>query len=203
MIDKQYQYALCEIRTKDNDLIAKGKIVLVGSDFLEISNDVCAASLLRYQHKIKVMINHPFLPSKEVEGVIYIPSFDFFRIIDVKAVMEKEQRSYFRVNVMPEAKAGIGSPQKRHDPVTIVDLSLNGALVRSQAAWDVKTKIEVSVEINNRNIALEGIVCRVSKNEDGSSAYGISFEPLDDNTANTICQFLFKKQKEALKFKKT
>lgn len=201
LIAEEYRFANCELRTMGNDLLTKGKIIKIGTDFLEISNDLGSSSLARYEHKVKVVINHTYLESKVIEGILYIPTMEFFRVIDVKTLMEKEQRNFFRVNVNIEAIVGVGprsgGPIKRY-PVVLNDLSLNGTLMVCKAIIAQRSKIELAFEIDQKEIILDGQVVRCKLQSDDQYGYGIRFIDVDDQSANLICQYLFKKQKEII-----
>ena len=201
LIDEGYRFANCELRTLNNDLLTKGKIIKIGSDFLEISNDLGSSSLSRYEHKVKVVINHTYLESKVIEGILYIPTMEFFRVIDTKTLMEKEQRNFFRVNVNIEAVIGVGprggGPLKRY-PVVLNDLSLNGTLAMCKTIIAQRTKVELVFMIDDKELTLDGQVVRCKLLTDNQYGYGIRFIDLDDQSANIICQYLFRKQKEML-----
>lgn len=201
LIAEEYRFANCELRTMENDLLTKGKIIKIGSDFLEISNDLGSSSLARYEHKVKVVINHTYLGSKVIEGILYIPTMEFFRVIDVKTLMEKEQRNFFRVNVHIDAVVGVGprggGPLKRY-PVVLNDLSLNGTLMVCKAIIAQRSKIELAFEIDQKELVLDGQVVRCKLQNDSLYGYGIRFIDVDDQSANLICQYLFKKQKEII-----
>ncbi len=201
LIDEEYRFANCELRTINNDLLTKGKIIKIGSDFLEISNELGSTSLNRYEKRIKVIINHAYLESKVIEGDLYIPTMEFFRVIDTKTVMEKEQRNFFRVNVNIDAVAGVGprggGPIKKY-PVIINDLSLNGALMITNTIIAQRAKIELTFEIDNNELILDGQVVRCRLNSDNMYCYGVRFIDIDNANSNLICQYLFKKQKEVI-----
>lgn len=201
LIAEEYRFANCELRTISNDLLTKGKIIKIGSDFLEISNELGSTSLNRYEKRIKVIINHAYLESKVIEGDLYIPTMEFFRVIDTKTVMEKEQRNFFRVNVNIDAIVGVGprggGPIKKY-PVVINDLSLNGALMITNTIIAQRTKIELTFEIDKVELILDGQVVRCRLNSDNLYCYGVRFIDMDNTNTNLICQYLFKKQKEVI-----
>ncbi len=201
LIDEEYRFANCELRTISNDLLTKGKIIKIGSDFLEISNELGSTSLNRYEKRVKVIINHAYLESKVIEGDLYIPTMEFFRVIDTKTIMEKEQRNFFRVNVNIDAVAGVGprggGPIKKY-PVIINDLSLNGALMITNTIIAQRAKIELTFEIDNNELILDGQVVRCRLNSDNMYCYGVRFIDIDNANSNLICQYLFKKQKEVI-----
>ena len=137
LIDEGYRFALCELRTQGNDLLTKGKIIKIGPDFLEITNNLGSFSLIRYEHNVKVLVNHHALEPLVIEGRLYIPTMEFFRVIDTRTLMEGEQRNFFRVNVNLEATASIenrGGGSIRNMACTLQDLSLNGALKIGRAS---------------------------------------------------------------------
>lgn len=201
LIAEEYRFANCELRTINNDLLTKGKIIKIGSDFLEISNELGSTSLNRYEKRVKVIINHAFLESKVIEGDLYIPTMEFFRVIDTKTIMEKEQRNFFRVNVNIDAIAGVGprggGPIKKY-PVIINDLSLNGALMITNTIIAQRAKIELIFEIDKNELILDGQVVRCRLNSDNKYCYGVRFIDIDNTNSNLICQYLFKKQKEVI-----
>lgn len=204
MIDEGYRFAMCELRTMDNDLLTKGKIIKIGSDFLEISNDLGVESLVRYEKNIKVVINHSYNEPLIVEGRLYIPTMEFFRVIDMKTLAQKEQRNFFRVNVHLNAFAGVGprggGPSKRYN-VVIQDLSLSGAFIRAKTILSLKTKVELTFSIDGKELILDGTVVRTKAIEEGYYGYGIHFVSVEDQWANAICQYLFKRQKEVFEIK--
>jgi len=201
LIAEEYRFANCELRTISNDLLTKGKIIKIGSDFLEISNELGSTSLNRYEKRVKVIINHAYLESKVIEGDLYIPTMEFFRVIDTKTVMEKEQRNFFRVNVNIDAIVGVGprggGPIKKY-PVVINDLSLNGTLMITNTIIAQRTKIELTFEIDKIELILDGQVVRCRLNSDNLYCYGVRFIDMDNTNTNLICQYLFKKQKEVI-----
>lgn len=201
LIDEEYRFANCELRTISNDLLTKGKIIKIGSDFLEISNELGSTSLNRYEKRVKVIINHAYLESKVIEGDLYIPTMEFFRVIDTKTIMEKEQRNFFRVNVNIDAVAGVGprggGPIKKY-PVIINDLSLNGALMITNTIIAQRAKIELTFEIDNNELIIDGQVVRCRLNSENMYCYGVRFIDIDNSNSNLICQYLFKKQKEVI-----
>ena len=201
LIDEGYRFASCELRTQGNDLLTKGKIIKIGPDFLEISNDLGSSSLTRYEFNVKVIISHHVLEPLVIEGRLYIPTMEFFRVIDTRTLVEGEQRNFFRVNVNLEATAGIearGGGPIRNMSCILQDLSLNGALVHSKAILTVRTKMRLNFTIDGKEFMIMGVVVRCRAAQDGYYGYGVRFNQVDDNTANAIVQYLFKRQKEII-----
>lgn len=204
MIAQSYRFAFCELRTMENDLLTKGQIIKVGSDFLEVSNDLGSASLSRYVGKVKVVINHKEEDTKVLEGNLYIPTMEFFRIIDVSTLAEKEQRNFFRVNVNIQAQIKVeprGGGLLRPYDVEVVDLSLGGALLRGSMLLSRHTRLVLEFTLHGKSIQHPATVVRCLRISEYQYGYGIQFDDMDDTTANTICQYLFRRQKDSIEIK--
>ncbi|MGL5978349.1 MAG: PilZ domain-containing protein [Erysipelotrichaceae bacterium] len=204
MLPQSYRFAFCELRTMENDLLTKGQIIKIGADFLEVSNDLGSASLSRYVGKVKVVINHKEEDTKVLEGNLYIPTMDFFRIIDMATLAEKEQRNFFRVNVNLPASMKVeprGGGIPRPYDIEMVDLSLGGALLRGNMILSRRTRLSVEVFLDGKLMEHKATIVRCLRLSDGNYGYGIQFDAMDDTYANLICQYLFKRQKDIIEIK--
>jgi c-di-GMP-binding flagellar brake protein YcgR len=58
--------------------------------------------------------------------------------------------------------------------------------------------MRLSFCIDGKEFSLTGVVVRCRAAQDGYYGYGVRFNQVDDNTANAIVQYLFKRQKEII-----
>ena len=201
-LPKEYQDALCELKTLSNDLLTTGQIRKIGADFLEITNAMGSSSLKQYVDEVKVIITHKKLPQLVYVGKLYIPTMEFFRVIDVKSVMNEDLRNFFRVNVYTPGIVIAPNEDKEskeltstHD-VTIVDLSLGGAYITTSASLSQSTQVTIVITLDQKPIQLTGIIKRKKNLVDGTFGYGCSFTAMKNSTADVVCKYLFKVQKE-------
>lgn len=202
MLDKSYLNTVCELKTLENELLTKGKIIKVDDTFIEISNDFGVDSIIRYEKNVKVNIHHPVNGLCVIEGVLYLPTMQFFRVIDFKTLSMKDQRNFFRVSTHLNAKCGIltksGGVLRTHE-CSIHDISLGGVFIKSESIFALNQTITLSFMIDNHKIDVQGTVVRLKPIGYPQIGFGIMFDNLSSKNANIICQYLFSKHKEIAK----
>lgn len=197
-----YTNALCELKTLGNDLLTTGVIRMIGPDFLEITNAMGSSSLKFYVDEVKVCITHKKLPDRVFIGRLYIPTMEFFRVIDVKSVMGKDLRNFFRVNVYlpaivvaPNDDASSKEVMITHE-VMVVDLSLGGAYITTEASILPMTQILLILQLDSKRVEITTQVKRRMELANGVRGYGCAFIGLKNVNADAVVKYLFKKQKE-------
>lgn len=202
MLDQTYLNTVCELRTLENELLTKGKIIKVDSTFIEFSNDFGVDTITRYEKNVKVNIHHPINGLYVIEGVLYLPTMQFFRVVEFKTLSMKDQRNFFRVSTHLVATCSIvaksGSVVRTYE-CTINDISLGGVFVKTDATLPVKQTVLIAFAVNGHRIEVSGTVVRTRSIGYPQIGYGIMFENLSNKDANVVCQYLFSKQKEILK----
>ena len=68
----------------------------------------------------------------------------------------------------------------------------------SKAIIPQRSKVELVFTIDGKEVILDGQVVRCRLLSENVYGYGIRFIDMNDMDANHICQYLFRKQKEAL-----
>ena len=184
LLDQSYYEAFCELKTVHDELLTTGKIIKIGDDFLEFSNDEGVKSLLRYEKNVKLIIHHPLQSIKTIEGILYVPTMHFFRVIDVKTRSVKEQRNFFRVGVTLPARLSLiarsGGILRQYDG-TIHDISLGGAIVNTRGAITLKQEIILQFKIQDIDISLPATVIRSTNQMNNEIGYGVAFTEITDN----------------------
>lgn len=200
-ISNSYIGAQCDLLTMDNKILTNGRLKKVGFDFVEISNDIKTLSLLRYEETVKVEIKHASLPTIVVAGRLYLPNMDFFRIVDIDALANSESREFFRVNVGDKAlikKRNTNGVESMNFEVTLVDISLGGALIASGLAFENGNKVALGIEIDGERIFYAAEIVRTLPKEKNLFRYGLKFVEIKGSVGDKLCKYLFIKQKEII-----
>lgn len=197
-----YTNALCELKTLGNDLLTTGVIRKIGPDFLEITNAMGSSSLKFYVDEVKVVITHKKLPDRVFIGRLYIPTMEFFRVIDVKSVMGKDLRNFFRVNVYLPAIVVAPNEDKDAKEITnkyevmVVDLSLGGCYLTTEASILPMTEVLLILQLDSKRVEVKTQIKRRMELPNGMRGYGCAFVGLKNVNADAVVKYLFKKQKE-------
>lgn len=198
----EYTDALCELKTLNNDLLTTGVVRLIGPDFLEITNAMGSSSLKFFVDEVKVIVMHKKLPDRVFVGKLYIPTMEFFRVIDVQSVMSKDLRNFFRVNVYLPAHIVAPNDDKeskelnnKHE-VTVVDLSLGGTYITTTASLLPMTQILIVMSLEHKRLEVTALIKRRSELPNKMYGYGCAFIGLKNTNADAVVKYLFKKQKE-------
>lgn len=197
LLDQSYYEAFCELKTVHDELLTTGKIIKIGDDFLEFSNEEGVKSLLRYEKSVKLIIHHPLQNIRIIEGILYVPTMHFFRVIDVKTRSIKEQRNFFRVGVTLPARLSLiarsGGILRQYDG-TILDISLGGAIVNTRGAITLKQEIILQFKILDIDISLPATVIRSTNQMNNEIGYGIAFTEISDNVNDVLFKYLVSQQ---------
>lgn len=199
LLDQSYYEAFCELKSVHDELLTTGKIIKIGDDFLEFSNDEGVKSLLRYEKNVKVIIHHPSQSVKTIEGILYVPTMHFFRVIDVKTRSVKEQRNFFRITVTLPARLSLiarsGGILRQYDG-TIHDISLGGAIVNTKGAITLKQEIILQFKIQDIDISLPATIIRSTNQMNNEIGYGVAFSEISDNVNDVLFKYLIAQQNQ-------
>jgi len=197
LLDQSYYEAFCELKSVHDELLTTGKIIKIGDDFLEFSNDEGVKSLSRYEKNVKLVIHHPLQNIKIIEGILYVPTMHFFRVIDVKTRSIKEQRNFFRVGVTLPSRISLiarsGGILRQYEG-TIHDISLGGAIVNTRGAITLKQEIVLQFKIQDIDISLPATVIRSTNQLNNEIGYGIAFTEISDNVNDVLFKYLVSQQ---------
>lgn len=193
LLDQSYTEAYCELKSVHNESLASGKIIKIGDDFLEFSNDEGVKSLLRYEKHVKVVVHHPTQGIKNIEGILYVPTMYFFRVVDIKTRSMKEQRNFFRVAVSLPARLALvarsGGILRQYEG-TIHDISLNGAIVNTRGAIMLKQEIILQFKIQDMDISLPATIIRSANQMNQEIGYGVAFSEISDHVSDVLLKYL-------------
>ena len=201
--------ALCEIRKKDNSLVAVGRIQDITDSYIEVSNNREDLPPIVYNTELKLQVyttNNDFM---FFEGVSYLSDFEMLRITNIIQISNTERRNFFRIDVKETAKA-ISFDEK--DKSNIVDnkyvslsevfvdnISLSGIHISTAHNWNKGDLMLIELpQINNRRFLYSIINKRF--NED-TSLYGYGCELLNDRANrfnDDLCSYIFKMQRTDL-----
>jgi len=193
LVDQSYIDAYCELKSIHHDSLASGKIIKIGDDFLEFSNDEGIKSLLRYEKHVKVVIHHHAQGVKIIEGILCVPTIHFFRIMDIKTRIMKEQRNFFRVSVSLPARISLIARSGgilRQFEGTILDMSLSGAIVNTRGAITLKQEIILQFKILDMEVSLPATIIRSTNQANQEIGYGVAFSEISDHISDRLFKYL-------------
>lgn len=190
----------CELYTLDNTLMTNGKLTRIGDDFIEVTNSLGVMSLRKYEERVKCVIKTA-QGDVVIEGRLYLPNMESFRIIDMDCLADNDKREFFRVQLTENCIIS----KRTHDGrkgmdfgVKMLDLSIGGCQLHSSLAFEKGQTIVVGLRINDEIIRVDGTIVRVVSTPSGGYNYGVRFEDTGDRNSDIICQYLFKKQKDTI-----
>lgn len=195
-----YIGSTCELYTLDNTLMTNGKLTRIGEDFIEVTNSLGVMSLRIYEDRVKCVIKNP-QGDKVIEGRLYLPNMENFRIIDMDCLAENDKREFFRVQLNDNCIISKRTHEGKRGMdfgVKLVDLSIGGCQLHSSLAFEKGQTIVVGLRINDEIIRMDGTIVRAIPGPMGGHNYGVRFEDSSGRNGDVICQYLFKKQKDTI-----
>ena len=209
-ITNEYAQSVCEIKSMENMLVAIGRIKRVTDEYIKIYNGKNELRVLNFGEELKINIFNTKLGFKVVVGKVYTSTEGELTVADVSMLTDRERRNFFRVDMELEAKVIYRDRGPSHElDVTVLDMSLSG--LRFKADHEFKEGTIVSIEVDLRidkksRSKIETFPCKIvraiedeRKNE---LQYGCEFTHEPDEASDSLCSFLFKKQREFLNSRK-
>ena len=180
VVNYKYEGAECEIKTFSNKKIAIGKLYRAYADHLWIVTDEPLSLVEKYEDVfVKVDMIHREYGSLTVMGQLNIDKYDEIRVSDVELISEHNQREYYRVYYMRDAKLNLVDRSgllNMQFNTKIIDISLGGALIESTLQLPIGRELNLNVEIEeNISISLKGVILRKPEMVDGKNRYGLMF----------------------------
>lgn len=199
-LSSSYLGAACDLLTLDNKLMTNGRVTRIGEDFIEVSNALGVMALRKYEDRVKAEIKHA-RGNVVIEGRLYLPTMQFFRVVDMDCLATNDKREFFRVPMDETAvvsKKTVDGRKGMDFGVKLVDLSIGGCQIHSSLAFQTGQTILVGIKINGELIRMEGEIKRTLPNNGHGYNYGIQFENNSDRNKDIVCQYLFKIQKDTI-----
>ncbi len=217
-IPLEYESSICEIKTKDNELISTGVIRRITPEYIEIADKFSTMSLIRYATEVKTNIFNSKLGFRVIVGKVYTSSTEFVRLTEVRSVLDYERRNFFRLELNLDAKmiphvkspmyapvhsGGSAAENGQFVRVLLKNLSLGGALIISEYPLGLRDHLLLRFRINRKECEFQSIVRRVEKINDDLSYYGCEFLNVSQSQSNTLCAYIFQKQREQIHMRDT
>ncbi len=209
-IGNEYAQSVCEIKSMDNALVAIGRIKRVTEEYIRIYNGKNELRVLNFGEELKINIFNTKLGFKVVVGKVYTSTEGELSVADVSILTDRERRNFFRVDMELDATVIYRDRGPSHTlDIKILDMSLSG--LRFKANHEFKEGSIVSVEVDLRTdkksrSKLETFPCkivRIIENEKNNELqFGCVFTHEPDEASDSLCSFLFKKQREFLNSRK-
>lgn len=205
----EYEQSWCEVKTAENELIAVGRIKTIKPKYMIIYDKDHKMPSIQIGTLVKINV---FNPNKEIRvciGNIYIVSGSELSLVNVISLVNNEKRNFFRVKTDIETEAIYREYSRQRYPsktdITILDMSLNGLQFKSTI--DFKKNDVVGIVLKFKHKKEKGIIINceivrlIDEKKDGYQNYGCRIVMDENIDIDTICTFLFDKQREFISHK--
>ena len=202
----------CEIKTMENDLLTPARISAVSEEYglsIEITSlDNRDLPAIAYNLPVKINIFNKEHGLISIGGNVFISNTVFWRITNIEKFGDGERRGFFRIRSSGRGMAYSVSgadpsslQQIDAQPFKLVNVSLSGILIESNAVYNINDDLYVYDMVVNQKGAPFSAVCRVKRIDarpDGGILYGCNFEDLNSRESDRLCKAIFDLQREAV-----
>lgn len=203
----EYEDSVCEIKTMDNELIATGTISKISEKYIILKSKQKNLPFVDYGDYIKINVFNTKEGFRVIVGNVYTSTSSELSIVNMVSLVDHERRNFFRVDLEMSVNIKVIPPESkesRNIDVIIKDMSLSGMRFRSKEYIAEGTIITVRLALSkNKTFPLEYKVVRII-NEDAYNniQYGCMLTSDDNERTDSLCAFLFQKQREFLNRKR-
>lgn len=202
----EYKDSLCEIRSKKNEIVAKGILSEISEEFIKIKprDKKCLANFSVNQ-PVKVNVYNK-LEFAALVGFVNSMDENEVKIVDVVRIVDHERRNHFRVEVSLPAKIcrknggdvlESDDDQAKINAVFIKDLSLNGTRLETRTRLSKGDKLAISFNIGTKPVTVGCVVVRRVLDESKKFYhYGCQLEFENESDNDRLCSYLFKIQRQ-------
>ncbi len=204
----EYKDSLCEIRSKKNEIVAKGILVDINEEFIKIrpADKKCLVNF-NVNQPVKINVYNKLEFAVLVGFVSGVDGVNV-TIVDVVRIVDHERRNHFRVEVsLPatidlenENDIGVTQDEKNQakiNAVFIKDLSLNGTRIQSKLRLSKGNKLWISFNVGAKPIRVKCVVVRRMLDESKKFYhYGCQLEFENESDNDRLCAYLFKVQRQ-------
>lgn len=210
----EYLSSVCEVKTVKNELVATGTITEITPEYIQISDRGNTMVGMRFGSAVKINIFNSRQGYRVLEGKVYLSTQQFLRVVELNSLLDREQRSAFRVRTTIRGKVfWPGKPAASEPgpssgevpvagsgfPIVVEDLSVGGALLRGEERiFGGGDQLVLQFMLVNLMMQLSGVVRRVEQQEDGTVRYGFEFQDIPDAQQDALCAYLFQQQREQI-----
>lgn len=203
----EYEGAWCEVKSADNELLAVGKIKTVRPKYIIVSDK--NIPMIRQGNLVKINI---FSPGKEIRvciGNVYLVTADEISFVNIISLVNNEKRNFFRLDTCIETTGLYRENERKLYPtetaLTVLDMSLSGMKIRTDRDFSEGTVIGVKIRLKSKKEIMVNceVVRIIGTTRDGLVKYGCRYITDEDMDLESICAFLFDKQREFINRQQT
>ena len=206
-IPEEYTGSLCEIKTMENALIATGRIKEISEKYIKIANKDRDMQIVDFGTLLKINVFNTKLGFRVLVGNVYTSSRFELSIVSIVSLVYCERRNFFRVDMSLDSKVvytkNANSRTDGDIDIVIKDMSLSGLRFVSKYSFQVGMLVMVEAKLSRKKDT--SILCKIVRiiNEEDSEGYinygcEIIHGTGDNDDTDTLCSFLFQKQREFL-----
>lgn len=206
-IPDEYTGSLCEIKTMENALISTGRIKEISAKYIKIANKDKDMQIVDYGTLLKINVFNTKLGFRVLVGNVYTSSRAELSIVSIVSIVDCERRNFFRVDMSLNSKAvfteNANGGKTDETYIIIKDMSLSGLRFISKYSFQTGMLIMVEAKLSRKKDT--SIWCRIVRiiNEEDNEGYinygcEIIHSTGDNDDTDTLCSFLFQKQREFL-----
>ena len=201
-IPKEYLRSACEVRRKNNQMIAIGFIEEITEAYVRVGIHKGGLNAGAEKEPIKINIFNSREGFRSIQGQVSSFNYDYIRLADVVVLTEAERRNFFRVDITIR---GIIYPDGNNRnnkgiPVDIENISLGGVLLTCSQELDQQGLFSLQVKLSHIPCLFPCQIRRVLPPEEVGQPirYGCAFLESSGREMDELCAFIFEKQREQL-----
>ena len=185
----------CELMTVDNKPMGTGNIQSVQNNQVVVENTTGTAIPLALNEMIKVSSLSDKNENQTFIARVFYSTPEIIKLFNSTLIQTVNNRESFRVPTKLDATMLTEvTDEVKTLPVTILDVSISGLMIKSEQKMEIGDIVNVSFEAQNTKFYEPCEVVRALKTGDSSNTYGIKFISLDTSTADKIGSFVFNSQ---------
>lgn len=210
----EYVSSVCEIKTLENELVATGTIAKITPESIEISDKTGLMPMAAFGTTVKINVFSAKEGFRVLAGRVYTSSLRFISIVDITSLLDYERRHFFRVEINTTAQLtmGIQAEEKRRaqngeEPlevfsVNLRNLSLGGCLFGSERDIEPGTHVSIRMRFGRTPTIFDAVIRRPEDKKGDMNFYGCEFINVDEKESNSLCAFIFQRQRELIHSRK-
>lgn len=210
LLPKEYDKAICEVRSLSNSLLATGIIRLVSDsdDTLEVLSRAGHLPMLSMGTRVNVVVHQSKAGLKVLTGEVYISGEDMMRLRNVTTRAEHDPRRYYRQVIdhsatllFPEGgedHEGVALPERL--PIRVKDISQCGMMFECENTFAVGDELQVSITLlHNELETLNLIIRREVPRPSGKKGYGCDIVDMSGRLEQRLTAFVMEEQQLSLR----
>lgn len=201
-ISAEYESSICEVKSKNNELLAVGIIKEVGDEYIKIGEKNGALHLIRCGTEVKINIISNKMGFTALSGTVLTSTHSEMKVVMLSQLVNSDRRNFFRVDLNIDAvvifSRHANYPLSERIPVVIKDMSLCGLKIEINRELSDDAVIWTEMFIKNKTVCYQCKIIRQINRDGDRIQYGCEFifNKFDDK--DIIWSYLFQKQREQL-----